>query len=49
MEVLLELLGSEEAVFAGTPLESVEKAFRCWKASDAGKVYARMPYVIDIR
>ena len=49
MEAILELLGSGQTVFAGTPFESVEKAFRCWNASDAGKAYARMPYVIDIR
>ena len=49
MEAILELLGSEQAVFAGTPFECIEKAFGCWNSSDAGKVYARMPYVIDIR
>ena len=49
MEAILELLGSEKAVFAGTPFECIEKAFGCWNSSDAGKVYARMPYVIDIR
>ena len=49
LEAILDLLGSGETVLAGTPFESVEKAFRCWNASDAGKAYARMPYVIDIR
>lgn len=49
LEALLELLGTEATVFAGTPFESVEKAFRSWSSADAGKVYARLPYVIDIR
>ena len=49
MEAILEILGGEQTVFAGTPLESVEKAFRSWTSADAGKVYARLPYVIDIR
>ena len=49
MEVILELLGSDQSVFAGTPFENVEKAFNCWNASESGKAYARMPYVIDIR
>ena len=49
LEAILDLLGSGETVLAGTPFENVEKAFRCWNASDAGKAYARMPYVIDIR
>ena len=49
MEAILEMFGAGESVFAGTPFESVEKAFKCWNASEAGKVYARMPFVIDIR
>lgn len=49
LEALLELLGTEATVFAGTPFESVETAFRSWSSADAGKVYARLPYVIDIR
>lgn len=49
MEAILEMFGSEQSVFVNTPFESAEKAFRCWNAAEAGKVYARMPYVIDIR
>ena len=49
MEALLEMFGAGESVFAGTPFESVEKAFKCWNTSETGKVYARMPFVIDIR
>ena len=49
LDVLLESLGGSESVFSGSPLESVEKAFRNWDASESGKVYARIPYEISIR
>lgn len=48
LETLLEAFGGTESVFAGTPLESVEEAFLGWDASQAGKVYARIPYEINI-
>lgn len=41
--------GGNAAVFAGTPLESAERAFGAWNASNAGQVYARMPYEITIQ
>ena len=49
LDALLESLGASESVFAGSPLESVEEAFRNWEASESGKVYARIPYEISIR
>ena len=49
LEMLLEAFGATESVFAGTPLESVEQAFLGWDASQAGKVYARIPYEIVVR
>ena len=49
LDVLLESLGGSESVFSGSPLESVEEAFRNWDASESGKVYARIPYEISIR
>ena len=49
LETLLETLGGEEYAFTGTALESVEKAFRGWDGSQAGKVYARIPYEIVVR
>ncbi len=49
LDMLLESLGAAENVFAGTPLESVASAFMDWTSSESGKVYARLPYVIDIR
>ena len=49
MEMLLETLGSGEAnVFAGTPFEGIEDAFRSFGKQDIGKAYARMPYVITV-
>jgi hypothetical protein len=49
MEMILEILGAGENVFAGTPFENIETAFKGWNESQAGKVYARMPYAITIR
>ena len=48
LETILESLGGEKYAFTGTALESVEKAFRGWDGSQAGKVYARIPYEINI-
>ena len=49
LETILESFGGEQYAFTGTALESVEKAFRGWDASQSGKVYARIPYEISIR
>ena len=48
IETILESFGGDQYAFTGTPLESVEKAFRGWNASQSGKVYARIPYEISI-
>lgn len=47
--ILAEYIGGEETVWSGTPFEGVEKAFRGFTNADAGKVYARLPYVLDIK
>ena len=39
LEAFMEAFGGTESAFAGTPMESMEM----------GKVYARLPYVMDIR
>jgi len=50
IEILLEeLTGSQTAVFEGTVLESVEKAFSTIKETDGGKAYARIPYEIVLK
>lgn len=48
-KIMMSLSGNGETVFSGTPLENVAKAFMDWKGSESGKVYARIPYEIDIR
>ena len=49
MELLLETLNGSSEVFAGTPLEGIETAFRNWKDTQSGKAYARIPYEITIQ
>lgn len=49
LDMLLESLGAGESVFAGTPLENVEAAFRDVNATETGKAYARLPYEITFR
>lgn len=50
VEKIMEALGGSSAeVFAGTPLESVEKAFKGWSGTQSGQVYARIPYEIEIK
>ncbi|MBQ7019631.1 MAG: signal peptide peptidase SppA [Bacteroidales bacterium] len=48
MEALLESLTGESTVLAGTAFENIEKAFQSFGKKDAGKAYARMPYVISV-
>lgn len=49
LEMLMESLNGTNEVFADTPLENVEAAFKSWKTEESGKVYARMPYEFIIR
>ena len=49
LELLLESINGPTEVFAGTPLESVEEAFRNWNQTQSGKAYARLPYEITIQ
>ena len=49
MELLLESINGQTEVFAGTPLEGVEAAFRNWNSTQSGKAYARIPYEIIIK
>ena len=49
LDTILESLGAGENVFAGTPLESVEIAFKDASATKTGKAYARLPYEISFR
>ena len=45
----VKYIGKSAEVFAGTPLESVEKAFKGWSETQSGQVYARIPYEIEIK
>ena len=52
MTSLLELLGSqrqEKEILAGTPFSGMESAVKALLANEPSKVYARLPYSIDIR
>ena len=49
LDLLLESFGADENIFAGTPLENAAEAFMNWNANESGKIYARLPYEIEIR
>ena len=49
LDIILENLTGSSDALAGTPFESVGRAFRGWDAASTGKVYARMPYILEIK
>ena len=49
LDIILENLTGRTDALAGTPFESVGRAFRSWDATSTGKVYARMPYIMEIK
>ena len=49
LETLMESINGPTEVFAGTPLENIEAAFRNWDSTQSGKVYARIPYEIVVK
>ena len=49
LDIILENLTGSTDALAGTPFESVGRAFRNWDATSTGKVYARMPYIMEIK
>ena len=49
LDIILENLTGSSDALAGTPFESVGRAFRSWDATSTGKVYARMPYIMEIK
>lgn len=49
LDLLLESFGGTDNVFAGTQFENVAEAFMNWNADESGKVYARIPYELNIR
>ncbi len=49
LEKLMESFSGSSSVFAGTPFESIENAYRSWDWNSSEKVFARIPYAIDIQ
>ena len=49
LDIILENLTGSTDALAGTPFESVGRAFCSWDATSTGKVYARMPYIMEIK
>lgn len=49
LDIILENLTGSSDALTGTPFESVGRAFRGWDATSTGKVYARMPYILEIK
>ena len=49
LDIILENLTGSTDALSGTPFESVGRAFRSWDATSTGKVYARMPYIMEIK
>ena len=49
LDIILENLTGSTDALARTPFESVGRAFRSWDAASTGKVYARMPYIMEIK
>ena len=49
LDIILENLTGSTDALAGTPFDSVGRAFRSWDATSTGKVYARMPYIMEIK
>ena len=49
LEMFTSMLTGEEFTEISEPLGSIYSAFRTWDESQSGKVYARLPYAIDIK
>ncbi len=49
IEMIMESLSGTTSVMAGTPFAPVEKAYRDWNWNSSERIYARMPYILDIR
>ena len=47
--ILKQFEGAEQNILAGTPFKNVGEAFLSWTESQAGKVYARVPYEYIIK
>lgn len=48
-DIIMKALTGEDTMEISEPLMTVWKGFRGWTADQSGKVYARLPYAIEIR
>ena len=49
LEMIMESLSGTTSVMAGTPFAPVEKAYKDWNWNSSERIYARMPYVMEIK
>lgn len=49
LEMLTSMFTGEELLEVAEPLKDIYAAFRTWNESQSGKVYARLPYAIEIK
>ena len=49
LEMLTSLFTGEDLMEVAEPLKGIYTAFKAWNKSQSGKIYARLPYAIDIK
>jgi protease-4 len=49
LEMLTSLFTGEDLMEVAEPLKGIYTAFKAWNESQSGKIYARLPYAIDIK
>ena len=49
LEMIMESLSGTSSVMAGTPFAPVEKAYKDWNWNSSERIYARMPYIMEIK
>lgn len=47
--MIMESLSGTSSVMAGTPFAPVEKAYKDWNWNSSERIYARMPYIMEIK
>ena len=48
-DILASMITGEELIQIPEPLKSIYSAFKNWNASQSGKIYARLPYTLEIK
>lgn len=49
MDILTSIITGQDPLEISEPIKSVYTAFKSWNESQSGKVYARLPYAIEIK